>query len=58
MRQAQTGEILWFEGIPPVSYNLYVSGKRISTIGVLSSRGMEDTCIKGGSVEKLFTVCS
>ena len=33
------------KGIPPVSYNLCASGKRISAIGVLSSRGMEDAYI-------------
>ena len=38
------------KGIPPVSYNLHVSGKRISAIGVLSSCGMEDTYITEGSV--------
>ena len=38
------------KGIPPVSYNLRVSGKRISAIGVLSSRGMEDAYITEGSV--------
>ena len=38
------------KGIPPVSYNLRVSGKRISAIGVLSTRGMEDAYITEGSV--------
>ena len=38
------------KGIPPVSYNLSVSGKRISAIGVLSSCGMEDAYTIKGSV--------
>ena len=38
------------KGILPVSYNLRVSGKRISAIGVLSSRGMEDANITEGPV--------
>ncbi len=39
-----------FKSIPPVSYNLRVYGKRISAIGVLSTRGIEDAYIVGGSV--------
>ena len=38
------------KGIPPVSYSLHVSSKRISSIGVLSTCGMEDTYITEGSV--------
>ena len=38
------------KGIPPVSYNLHVSGKRISAIGILTSRGVEDAYITEGSV--------
>ena len=37
-------------GITPVQYQLFVYGKRISGIGILTSQGMEDIYIVEGSV--------
>lgn len=38
------------KGTPPVNYHLQVYGKRISAIGMLSSRGIEDSYLVEGSV--------
>ena len=38
------------KGIPPVNYRLQVYGQRISAIGILSSRGIEDSYLVEGSV--------